>query len=219
MRHSLITLLAVALSIPAVLGSTMVTLAQEKGNTFDSSTLGIALSWPESLVRIEEKDTSKAPQAALLLRFKGGSLPTFNVLQVPGIFDKTKASQTVVDSYHSVGLTDAVVAASSTALQGWPVIELRFKGKDGTTTHSIVTIIPRREYHLILTFIDSEERITADRPFLESIYASIKVSSDTPEESKLHSGVADSTPNIWIVITLTAIIAAVVTWFVYRRRS
>ncbi len=185
-------------------------------NTFESAEYGISMSWPNSMVRVPTSGTPSASEPLLLLRSKERELPTFNVLLVPGVFDRARTQDNIVDSYRAVGLTDAKSEGSWISSQGWPIVQVAFRAGAGIEARSLVAVIPRQESHFILTFVDSKERLGEDRAVFDSIIARVNISGN---DATLATGAAQSTPAFWAVIIFAALLAAAITWQMYRRRS
>ena len=213
-RASIALLLLVALF--AASGIPMSAYAEAPPNSFSDPALGFSITWPGSMERASDPGAPGAPSPVLLLRMKGQTLPTFNVLRVPGIFEAERATESIVDSYRAVGLTDAISEGGSISPQGWPIVQVAFRAGPGSDARSLVAVIQRRESHLILTFVDSKDRLSEDRPIFDALLSGVTLAA---ADDAFHAGVAYSTPALWVVLVVAAVLAAAATWLMYRRRS
>jgi hypothetical protein len=202
---------------PCVLGARPCIAADGEdalGGQFDSTTLGIHLSWPNYFLRVQGDDPASRT-ALLLLRPASGAFPTINLIEVPGRFELSRASELVADSYRSVGLTDAVVKEAAVLPQGWAELEVAYGGGLGPTI-SRVLVIPRADSHLVLTMVDTAALASAHESLWRSIASSIQVEhTDHPD---LEAGRAQSVPPLWAVLVIVAALSAGATLAWHHKR-
>ncbi|MDC0358214.1 hypothetical protein OAO01_05300 [Oligoflexia bacterium] len=147
---------------------------------FTNEHFGFSVAYPPSMVPIP----STHPEAGLLLKSKGASYPTFNVVTQAGRYaadelTAPKQEQMILDSYRLVGLTDIKQRASYfSTINGQTCFNLELQySQSGTRLISSATVVSGTDRHFILTYIDQADTFSQNLSVRDGILSSFAVMS------------------------------------------
>jgi hypothetical protein len=182
---------------------------------FESQQNRLILSYPDVFEEIKAPNTP----AALMLQQKHSRFPTFNLIVQSCAYNLNavieKQAEDVVHSYRLVGLTDTALRNARLTLKAGVVAfesEVAYR-QDGKPFVSIVTIIPGKDRHFIMTFLDRREQLEQDRHWLDKILSSFNAADLQKQTPKSDSR------SYWLFLVVFLGVDAVVILIWYLRRN